>query len=30
MTYMQDGKQYIVVAVSAPEHPGELIAFALK
>ncbi len=29
MTYMADGKQYIVVAVSGREHPGELIALAL-
>jgi len=29
MTYMADGRQYIVVAVSGSEHPGELIALAL-
>jgi quinoprotein glucose dehydrogenase len=29
MTYMAGGKQYIVVAVSGSEHPGELIALAL-
>ena len=26
MTYMVDGKQYIVVAVSGRQYPGELIA----
>ena len=29
MTYMADGKQYIVVAVSGSDHPGELVALAL-
>jgi len=29
MTYMHDGKQYIVVAISGPNFPGELIAFRL-
>jgi quinoprotein glucose dehydrogenase len=29
MTYLLDGRQYIVVAVSAGDHPGELLAFAL-
>jgi quinoprotein glucose dehydrogenase len=29
MTYAHGGRQYIVVAVSAPDHAGELIAFAL-
>ena len=29
MTYMAGGKQYIVVAVSGSDHPGELIALAL-
>jgi quinoprotein glucose dehydrogenase len=29
MTYMLDGKQYLVIAVSGQDHPGELIAFAL-
>jgi quinoprotein glucose dehydrogenase len=29
MTYMADGKQYIVVAVSGSDHPGEFIALAL-
>ncbi len=29
MTYMHDGRQYIVVAVSAPNYPGELLAFRL-
>jgi quinoprotein glucose dehydrogenase len=27
MTYMVDGRQYLVIAVSGPDHPGELIAF---
>ncbi len=30
MTYMLGGKQYIVVAVSGREMPGELIALALR
>ena len=29
MTYMVDGKQYIVVAVSGGSYSGEYIAFAL-
>jgi quinoprotein glucose dehydrogenase len=29
MTYMADGKQYIVVAVSGANHAGELVAFRL-
>jgi len=29
MTYMMNNKQYIVVAVSAPARPAELIALAL-
>jgi glucose dehydrogenase len=29
MTYMADGKQYIVVAVSGSDHAGEFIALAL-
>ena len=29
MTYMLNGKQYIVVAVSRSTMPGELIAYAL-
>ena len=29
MTYMADGKQYIVVAVSGRNFPGELVALAL-
>jgi quinoprotein glucose dehydrogenase len=29
MTYMVAGKQYIVVPVGAPNHPAELVAFAL-
>ncbi|MBN1239231.1 MAG: PQQ-binding-like beta-propeller repeat protein [Gammaproteobacteria bacterium] len=27
MTYMVDGVQYLVIAVSGPEYPGELIAY---
>ena len=29
MTYMLKGKQYLVVAVGGPGHPGELIAYSL-
>jgi len=29
MTYMAGGKQYIVVAISGREHPGELVALTL-
>lgn len=29
MSYVVDGRQYVVVAVSNREHPGEYIAFAL-
>jgi quinoprotein glucose dehydrogenase len=29
MTYMHNGKQYIVVAVSGGQYPGEYIAFRL-
>jgi hypothetical protein len=29
MTYLLRGKQYIVVAVSGPGYPGELLAYAL-
>ena len=29
MTYMHDGRQFIVVAVGARGHPGELVALAL-
>ena len=29
MTYMLDGKQYIVLAIAGPGFPGELIAFRL-
>lgn len=29
MTYMHDGKQYVVVAVSDNDHEGELVALAL-
>lgn len=27
MTYMVDGRQYLVLAISGPAHPGELVAF---
>jgi quinoprotein glucose dehydrogenase len=30
MTYMLNGKQYIVVAIGGPDCPGELVAFTLK
>ena len=29
MTYMHEGRQYIVVAVGARRHPAELVALAL-
>lgn len=29
MTYMLNGKQYIVIAVSAPGFPGEYLAYKL-
>ena len=29
MTYMLNGKQYIVVAISGSAYPGELLAFRL-
>ena len=29
MTYLHDGKQYVVVAVGGTEHPAELVALAL-
>jgi len=29
MTYLQDGRQFIVVAVGARDHPAELVALAL-
>jgi quinoprotein glucose dehydrogenase len=29
MTYLHNGRQYIVVAISGGNHPGELIAFRL-
>ena len=29
MTYMVNGKQYIVVAVSGRQYPGELVALAI-
>ena len=30
MTYLVDGRQYLVVAVSGRDAPGELLAFALR
>jgi quinoprotein glucose dehydrogenase len=29
MTYLHDGRQYLVIAVSGNDHPGELLAYAL-
>ena len=29
MTYMHEGRQFVVMAVGAPGHPGELVALAL-
>jgi quinoprotein glucose dehydrogenase len=29
MTYMHNGRQYIVLSVAGPEHPAELVALAL-
>jgi hypothetical protein len=29
MTYMVNGKQFIVVAVAAPDNPAELVALSL-
>ena len=29
MTYLHEGKQYVVVAISGNDHEGELIALAL-
>jgi quinoprotein glucose dehydrogenase len=29
MTYMVNGKQYIVIAIGGPGYPGELLAFKL-
>ncbi len=29
MTYMQNGKQYIVIAIGGPNFPGELVAYKL-
>jgi quinoprotein glucose dehydrogenase len=29
MTYMLNGRQFLVIAVSANDHPGELVAYAL-
>jgi quinoprotein glucose dehydrogenase len=29
MTYMLNGRQYIVIAIGGPGYPGELLAFTL-
>ena len=29
MTYMMNGKQYIVIAIGGPGFPGELVAYRL-
>jgi len=29
MTYLANGRQYIVVGISGRQHPGELVALAL-
>src|SRR4029079_6167895 len=29
MTYMHNGKQYVVVAIGAQRHPAEIVAYAL-
>ena len=29
MTYMHQGRQYIVLSVAGPGHPAELVALAL-
>ena len=29
MSYVHDGKQYIVVAIASNTHPGSLVALAL-
>jgi hypothetical protein len=30
MTYMVDDRQYLVIAVSANDYPGELLAYSLR
>ena len=30
MTYMANGKQYIVVAIAGPDFPAELVALAIE
>jgi hypothetical protein len=30
MTYSINGKQYIVLAIGAMDHPGELVALAVN
>ena len=30
MTYMVEGRQYIVVAVAGPDHPAELVALTSR
>jgi hypothetical protein len=29
MTYMMNGKQYLVIAIGGPEFPAELIAYTV-
>jgi hypothetical protein len=29
MTYMHNGKQYVVVAIGSADHAGEFVAFSL-
>jgi hypothetical protein len=29
MTYLHNGKQYLVLAIAGPGHSGELLAFKL-
>jgi quinoprotein glucose dehydrogenase len=29
MTYMKDGRQFLVIAVSGNNYPGELLAYSL-
>ena len=30
MTYMHDGRQYVVVAIGGGDHPAEWVALALR
>jgi hypothetical protein len=29
MTYMHDGKQYVVMAIGGQKHPAEFVAYSL-